>query len=566
MLLILIILKKLPLLPGFSKEKGIQKNAMFENKSLRFIFWIIAAILLAAYISGLYIDVTRDAGKYATVAKEIYQNGNIVNLTIHGEAYDQKPPMLFWMGALGFTIGKVSNFWFKLPVLLLVFAGFYWAYRLGESLYNNRVGFLTAIMLAFSFIYVLYSTDIHTDTPLQAFVTLAYWQLFEFIKTRKNKHCLYGFIAIGFAMLSKGPIGAVIPAFAILGHILLKRDFKSLLDYRWYLGILLSLVIVSPALVGLFNQFGWEGLRFFFWENNVGRITGSYVRAINDPVFYIHNIAYLFLPWSLLFFISVFMEFKILIKNKFKSTEYFTLTGIWIYFIILNSASSQLPNYIFSIVPLIAVLTAKWIDLAIAGKKTLVKVLNIVQRYVVLLLWLGIFAVAFYFFPAPNWYILILIFSGIVLTFFISSKEKDLSVKIIVPSLIAFTCLAILMNLHVFPYMFGFQAPPKAARYYNEYAVEGDKLYNYHYDEYELFFYSEPQATQLYTFDEMKTVAGKKGNWVFTDEQGFRNIEELNLSSEFIIEYKHLYLNRPAGFISPRTRDKVLKPMYLIKY
>ncbi len=558
--------EKIATFTALFQRKGIQKIAMFENKSLRFIFWIIAAILLVAYISGLYIDVTRDAGKYATVAKEIYQNGNIVNLTIHGEAYDQKPPMLFWLGALGFTIGKVSNFWFKLPILLLVFAGFYWAYRLGKSLYNKRVGFLTSTMLAFSFIYVLYSADIHTDTPLQAFVTLAFWQLFEFIKTNKNKYLFLGFIAIGFAMLTKGPIGAVIPAFAVLGHLLLKRDFKSLLDYRWYLGIFLSVIIVSPALIGLFNQFGWEGLRFFFWENNVGRITGSYVKAMNDPVFYVHNIIYLFLPWSFLFLIAVFMEFKTLIKNKFKAAEYFTLTGIWIYFIILNSASSQLPNYIFSIVPLIAVLTAKWIDIALANKKILLKVFKITQRYLVLLLWVGIFIISFYLFPNPKWFIMILILGGIILTYFISTKYSDGTVKIIAPSLIAFTCLAILMNLHVFPYMFSFQAPPKAARYYTEYANEGEKLFNYHYDEYELFFYSEPQATQLYSFDEMKTVAGKKGNWVFTDEQGYKDIEELNLSPEFIFEYKHLYLNRPAGFISPRTREKVLKPMYLIKY
>lgn len=539
---------------------------MFENKSLRFIFWIIAALLLLAYISGLYIDVTRDAGKYATVAKEIHQNGNFINLTVHGEAYDQKPPMLFWLGALGFTIGKVSNFWFKLPVLLLVFAGFYWAFRLGESLYNKRVGFLTATMLAFSFIYVLYSMDIHTDTPLQAFITLAFWQLFEFIKTKKTKHWVLGFIAIGFAMLCKGPIGAAIPAFAILGHLLLKRDFKSLLDYRWYLGVFLSFIIVSPALSGLYNQFGWEGLRFFFWENNVGRITGSYVKAINDPVFYVHNIIYLFLPWSLLFFIAVFMEFKTLIQNRFKTGEYFTLTGIWIYFIILNSASSQLPNYIFSIVPLISVLTAKWIDRAIINKKTLIRVFKIVQRYVVLLLWIGIFIISFYFFPTPKWYIMLLVFGGIILSYFISAKYSDEGVRIIVPSLIVFTCLAILMNLHVFPYMFSFQAPPKAARYYSEYANKGDKLFNYNYDEYELFFYSEPQATQLYSIDEMKSIAGKKGNWIFTDEQGYKNIEELQLSPEFIFEYKHLYLNRPAGFISPKTRNKVLQPMYLIKY
>jgi 4-amino-4-deoxy-L-arabinose transferase-like glycosyltransferase len=137
---------------------------MVENKPLRLIILFVAIMGLLAYFSGLTVDFTRDAGKYATVAKEIFQNGNYINLTVHGQPYDQKPPLLFWLGALGFAIGGISNFWFKLPVLLVVFAGIYWAFRLGQSLYNRRVGFLTATFLAFSLIYSLYSMDIHTPT------------------------------------------------------------------------------------------------------------------------------------------------------------------------------------------------------------------------------------------------------------------------------------------------------------------------------------------------------------------------------------------------------------------
>ncbi len=201
---------------------------MRNNKILSIIIVFFLLIGLLSYFSGLFIDVTRDAGKYATVAKEIYQHGNFINLTVHGEAYDQKPPMLFWLGAIGFFVGHISNFWFKFPVFILIFMGFYWTFKLGESLYNRKVGLLAAFLVFSSFIYSLYSMDIHTDTPLQAFVTLALWQLFEFIKTGKNKHFIWGFIAIGLSMLSKGPLGAAIPAFAVVGHLLFKRDFKRI--------------------------------------------------------------------------------------------------------------------------------------------------------------------------------------------------------------------------------------------------------------------------------------------------------------------------------------------------
>ena len=73
-----------------------------------------------------------------------------------------------------------------------------------------------------------------------------------------------------------------------------------------------------------------------------------------------------------------------------------------------------------------------------------------------------------------------------------------------------------LLNTHVFPYIFSYQAPPKAAGYFNENASETDKLYNYKYGQYELFFYSEPQATQLKTFEDMKKAAETKKNKTFT--------------------------------------------------
>jgi hypothetical protein len=541
---------------------------MFENKTVRTLFYLTIGLLLWAYFAGLFIDVTRDAGKYATVAKEIFQNGNYINLTVHGEPYDQKPPLLFWLGALGFAVGGISNFWFKLPVLLVVFFGLYSAFRLGKTLHNKRVGYLTLFLLAFSFIYPFYSMDIHTDTPMQAFITFALWQLADFIKTKRTRSWILGFTGIGLAMLCKGPLGAAIPAFAILGHLLLKKEFKAFADYRWYAGVLLAFVVVSPALIGLVNQFGWDGIEFFFWENNVGRLTGTYVKPNSDPVFYVHNLLYLFLPWSILFYISAFFEFKTLFKNKFRAPEYFTFTGIWIFFIILNASKSQLPNYIFGIMPLIALLTARWIDIAARQKSLLQKIFLSTQNIVTILLWIITLTISGYLFPRPGMWFWLVFAAGITFTVIVLVNTEKPLVKIIFPPAMAIAVFFILLNMHVFPYIFSFQAPPKAARYFTDYAAPTDTLYNYNYGKYELFFYSEPQAIQLYSDEEMKNVAGKNGTWIFTDAEGYEKIREMDLAknSAQILKYQHLNLNRGGKFINPKTRREVLIPMYLIKY
>lgn len=541
-------------------------NTIFENKQFRQVFILMVITALVSYFFGFFIDVTRDAGKYATVAKEILQHGNFINLTIHGTPYDQKPPMLFWLGALGFSIGGISNFWFKFPVFLLTLFGFYSTYRLGKSLYNKNTGIIAAGLLFFSLMYSLYSMDVHTDTPLQAWVAFALWQLFEFVKTKRTAHCFWGFTGIGLAMLSKGPIGMAIPAFAVVGHILLSGDFKSIKDYRWYLGVIWALVVASPALIGLYNQFGWEGIEFFFWKNNVGRLTGTYVNSNNtDYFFYLYNLTFMFLPWSLLFFSAVFMEFKQLFRNRFKSTEYFTLTGIWVFFVILAFSRSKLPNYMFILFPLIGVLAAKWIDLALTKLEKYYRRLVVLQTVITALMWVGIIFLTAYLFPPSTilFWGLWLIMIG--LTIYVFRNVRSKAGRLLLPSIIGFSALLLYMNVVAFPFIFKHQAPPKAARIYNELAQKGEKLYNYRYWQYELFFYSEPEAIQIENGVQLEKVAETPKSWIYTDEQGLKDLEGLNCQMDTIIKFKHLGLNRGGKFIWPSKREKALQPYFLIQ-
>lgn len=540
---------------------------MFKDKRIQFVLFFIALIAFFGYFSGMFIDVTRDAGKYATVSKEIFQNGNLINLTVHGKPYDQKPPLLFWLGALGFSIGGISNFWFKFPILLLVFAGIYWTYRLGKSLYNERVGKLAGLFMFFSFIVSMYSMDIHTDTLMQVFVTLALWQLFEFIKTRKNKHWIFGFIAIGLAMLSKGPYGAAIPGVAVIGHLLFTKQYKFLLDYRWYVGTILAFLVVSPALIGLWNQFGWTGIKFFFIDNNLGRVTGNYVHAgIYDPTFFIHNLLYLFLPWSIIFYIAAFCDIKRLIKTRFKAYEYFTFTGIGVFFILLSASRSQLPNYIFGIVPLMAIVLAKWVNIALKEKSKLALIFSRVQEIVVSLLWIFIAAIIFYLFSDVSVWVIILGALILAVTVAVYFKTKDTITKLMLPSFSVIAYLILLLNIHVFPYIFSYQAPPKAARYFNQHSNAGDRLYNYQYGQYELFFYSEPEASMIYSENELDSISAINGSWIFTNQEGLKIIDSKCLNPDSVITYQHLALNRGGRFINPKKREAVLKPMYLVKF
>ena len=90
----------------------------------------------------------------------------------------------------------------------------------------------------------------------------------------------------------------------------------------------------------------------------------------------------------------------------------------------LNASKSQLPNYIFGIIPLMAVLTAKWTDIALTRAGKMVKFLIGSQYVIVALLWIIIPLLALYLFPAPDFALLITIAAGAMLTIAVYFKSR----------------------------------------------------------------------------------------------------------------------------------------------
>ena len=326
------------------------------NLVLRRILPLALLVYVLVIVSGLFVPLIVNAAKYAQISREIFESGDWINLSIAGDAYDQKPPMLFWLGAVAYKLFGVSQYSYKIAVILASFAGIFGTYKLGELLYGKETGLLAAIFLGTSLGYLHFHNDIHTDTLLADFVILTIWQLAYFFEKGKPLNFILGLIFTGLAMLTKGPVGLAIPAFAIGSHLLMKRKFSDIFHPRWLIAIPIILIIILPALWGLLNQFGMKGIIFYFWTNNAGRITGSYQGHSNDFLFPIHTSAYLLAPWTLFAFTGLVMQIREKFQQKFKintSGEYYTLGGILIFFAILSISKSKMPHYLLSLLPLL---------------------------------------------------------------------------------------------------------------------------------------------------------------------------------------------------------------------
>jgi 4-amino-4-deoxy-L-arabinose transferase-like glycosyltransferase len=419
------------------------------------IVWSYILLLVAvSYLFGLFIDLTGDSGLYAAISRQMVESGNWLNLKINGVPYDQKPHLFFWLAGLGIQLFGNTNFAFKLFPFLWALAGIYFTYRLGKLLFSDEAGKWAALIMATSQMTFLYLFDYHTDSVLFPGVTLALWQLAAYLKTGKSVHFILGFLGVGLAMLSKGPVGAVLPFFAVLYYFFMKKDYRQLFHYKWIFGVLLVLVVISPALIHLYNNFDWDGIRFYFITNNFGRISGEYAGSSTDPFFYLHTLIWAFLPWTVFVIAALFSGMK---KgfNPIKPAAWtaYLLGSALVLLVILSMAKGKAPNYFFIAVSPFSVLAGDWLTSKISNPEKIKQPILITQWFVVGLIIL-IFGMALYInLGNNNWLPLVLIAILLIIVAFTIRIQKDKLKRVILISLLLAGTLNLFLDASVIPHL-----------------------------------------------------------------------------------------------------------------
>lgn len=541
---------------------------MRENRSF-YIVIILLVLFVAA--SSLKVPLVVNAAKYAEVSREIVLNKDWINLTIAGDAYDQKPPMLFWVGALSYSVFGFSVIAYKIAVMLVSLIGFYSVYRLSSLLYNKRTGRVAMIFWGTSLAFLHFNNDIHTDTLLASFVVFAVWQFMAFLRLGKWHHFVLGSVGVGLSMLTKGPVGALIPAAVVGTELLVQRRWKDIFNLRWLLALTIVGVVILPAMIGLLNQFGLEGIKFYFWTNNVGRVTGSYKGSSADYTFYLHTSLYLLLPWSIFMVVAFFKEIQEAIRSKLRKGDanISIIAGILFFVAILSVAKQQNPHYILCAVPFIFIITAKWTVILFEKNNnvTFQKTLAIIHKFIAVILVAFLLLITLYVYPEKQffyWLVYGLFVIGVL--YFVFQRlnlQKQILMLVVAASSVLFT-----INTSMYPSMMKYHTSYDATQVFNREAPEGVTLSIYSEGArfWNLFLYSKSPGRYLLTQDDLQNFEPKAGEWIYTSEEGYEEMKQMGIESEVKKLYpQHRSLTRQSlRFLNPKTRASRFGKMYLI--
>ncbi|GCD78528.1 hypothetical protein JCM31826_20100 [Thermaurantimonas aggregans] len=551
----------------------------FEN-TLWLFFYITVSLV---YLRGLFLGIMDvDSAQYASISREMYETGNYLQVYHQGRDYLDKPPFLFWTSALGYRIFGVNEFGFRFFSFLFSILGVYSTYRLGRLLYNVWVGKVSALILATSQAWFLFNHDVRTDTILTGSATFAAWQLLYYLKGKKLWPFIGGFTGIAIAMMSKGPIGLVIPAIAVGTYLLSLGKWKKVFHWRWLVGLAWTLLLLLPMLYGLYTQYdalpekevelitssgpqrykGLSGIKFFFWTQSFGRITGeSDWKDESSPFYFVHNFLWSFAPWSLLAFLALYSRLKNNLASDNRYKEWVSPVTFLAAFFAFSASRFKLPHYLFIAFPYAALFTAYFVVMRLPKLKGWVKTMAVVQQYVFALVSVVVAVLLMaVVFPEKEYTSVIIWLTGVV-AIIISLLKLPYTRAILAAGAFTGVMFNGVLNFRFYPELMEYQPGYYLAKKIHQSHISPSEVcISFVRSIHALEFYSQHIFCKNADIDPDKSKF-----WICSSDQ-LKSIEAKKLKFQILYERPAFHITLlNAAFLNPATRESQLEKVYLIE-
>lgn len=542
-------------------------------------FWVFIIIGLL-YFTAIRVDTMDvDASQYAEISREMMKSGNYLQIFDRGNEYLDKPPLLFWLSAFSMSIFGVGNLGFKLPSILFALWSLFATYRLARNLYNDTTGRIAALILATCQGLWLMTNDIRCDTILMSCTVTAIWMLQEWRDSRKLLWMLGAAVFIGLGMMTKGPIALLVPGFCYVADVALKRQWKQMFSWHFIPAIVVIAIVLLPMSIGLYRQFdlhpekivngntGVSGLRFFYWSQSFGRITGESPWNNGAKLdFLFVSMLWAFLPWIILFVAGLIVNIIDLVRSKFvlpHNSEWVTTGGFLLAYLALGSSAYQLPHYIFVVFPLAAIITA-----AVIARMCVQNELDGMYRIMmpahmvvsVLLLFAALLLIGIIFPIGP----LGLVFWGVLTAAWVYFAARPrLRLKLLWLPAIAITVANMFVTNSFYYNLLKYQLGSQLGHYIKQQQIDPATIGAYHVEDplNALHFYANGVVKSFSSVAE-----ARQYKYVLTMQPGLNELRSLGITYDLMKAgefFKVSELTLP--FLNPQTRPNAVKRYFLVR-
>lgn len=358
-----------------------------------FVMLLGACIIFAQL--GKFPLFNPDEALYAEPAREMLEIKEYITTYLNYVVRFTKPPLVIWAMALSYQVFGVNEFaarFFGAGLGLLLVGVTY----LAASRYlSTTAAFLAAGSLITAPLYLGTAREAITDMPLAFFMASAQLAFFHAFESGKKGFAYLAWALVGLSVMTKGPVGIVLPLGILFCYHLMRGDIKK--AWRAYCpigGLLLTALISLPWFI--VEIYVTKGAYFqeFIMRENFQRFT-AVVDAHKQPFWYhmaAMTVGYLpfsvFIPGLIATGVKILREFlKGMEKKRAIWTEIARLRSIcasfsgvpalmlycalWTVLTVgfFSISVSKLLPYTLPAFPALALLVANYLDNAVKGNR-----------------------------------------------------------------------------------------------------------------------------------------------------------------------------------------------------
>ncbi len=326
---------------------------------------ILLLVLLAVFISldslGARKLANPDEGRYSEIAREMAQTGDFVTPRLNGLKYFEKPPLQYWATAIAFKLFGESEFTARLYSALCGLGCLLLVAYTGRRLFDDETGLLAALVLLSAPYFAALTEIITLDMGLTFWMTLSVCGFLVAqagtAEQSKRRWMLAAWAGMAGAVLSKGLIGLVFPAAAVVLYCLFQRDIRLLARLEWLRGVALFFALTLPWFIAVSLQ-NPEFARFFFIHEHFERFLTTEHRRVAAWWYFFPILFAGFLPWAIALVPATISGWRLPPRLAGHHFTFAPLRFVLLYclFILLffSKSGSKLPAYILPMFPVLA--------------------------------------------------------------------------------------------------------------------------------------------------------------------------------------------------------------------
>ncbi|MDR3565067.1 MAG: glycosyltransferase family 39 protein [Negativicutes bacterium] len=324
---------------------------------------VVFFVALAVYLPFCgAIPVTDPVeANYALTAKEMLTSGDWLSPQIYGQYWYDKPAMIYWLIAGSFKLFGVSEFAARFPAAVFSAASVSFITWFAKRLFGSwQVGLLAALVLGTSLEYWVLARMIITDAVLFFFGSVALGTLYLGMDEQGKGWYVAAYFFAGLAVLTKGPVGIVLPMLTIFIYIVVTRRWVLFTRLFILPGLAIFFLTAAPWYIAMYKAHGKDFLDTFLGLHNYLRATVS--EHPKDNVFYYYLVLFpvSMLPWSGVLFRS-------LVSTR---APHFSFLAVWMGVTIgfYTLMATKYPTYVFPALFPAALMTAHHLEKMVTAR------------------------------------------------------------------------------------------------------------------------------------------------------------------------------------------------------